>query len=94
MTAQQIWEREFKKNLFGYNCNAVDQFLDEVIKDYSFFLVELEQLITENNALKKQLQKQKSTINEFKHSIGKLNYDIIKRLSSLEKKVFQDRMRG
>jgi DivIVA domain-containing protein len=88
MTIEQIVEKEFKKHLSGYNCQAVDQFLDEIIKDYSCFLHEIDRLTEENLSLKKQLKR--TAIDN--RDMGQMHYDILKRLANLEKKVFQDRL--
>jgi cell division septum initiation protein DivIVA len=69
----------------GYNQDEVDQFLDIVIKDYEAFQQELDELRQENARLKRQveeLQKRPTT------PTGTTNYDILQRLSNLEKHVF------
>lgn len=88
MTAQEILDKQFHKRLFGYNCASVDLFLDEVIKDYVLFRQEIENLMDENETLKRQLLQKRKLVRQLNNSLGAINYDIIKRLSYLEKRVF------
>ncbi|WP_102346520.1 cell division regulator GpsB [Bacillus sp. Marseille-P3661] len=91
LTAKEILEKDFKSSLKGYNQDEVDQFLDLVIKDYETFHQEIELLQQENLRLKKQLEEgQKKNTNT--SSIGNTNYDILKRLSNLEKHVFGSKL--
>ena len=91
LTAKEILEKDFKTSLKGYNQDEVDQFLDLVIKDYETFHQEIELLQQENLRLKKQLEEgQKKTSNN--SGIGNSNYDILKRLSNLEKHVFGSKL--
>lgn len=59
LTPLDIHNKEFKKSLRGYDANEVDEFLDEVIKDF-------ETLYKENLELKEQLQAQKDNLNRYK----------------------------
>ena len=59
LTPLDIHNKEFKKSLRGYEINEVDDFLDEVIKDF-------ESLYKENLDLKEQRQVQKDNLNRYK----------------------------
>lgn len=87
LTAKEILEKDFKSGIRGYNHDEVDQFLDLVIKDYETFHQEIERLEQENLRMKKQLDEQQK-----KSSSGNMNYDILKRLSNLEKHVFGSKL--
>lgn len=89
LTAKDILEKEFKVGLRGYNQDEVDKFLDMIIKDYEIFHQEIEQLQQENLRLKKQLeemQRRQPT------QVGTTNFDILQRLSNLEKHVFGNKL--
>ena len=38
LTPKKIYEQEFKTSMRGYDKKEVDEFLDDVIKDYVFIL--------------------------------------------------------
>lgn len=59
LTPLDINNKEFKKGFRGYEMNEVDDFLDEVIKDF-------ESLYKENLDLKDLLQKEKENIGRYK----------------------------
>ncbi|MFS0882447.1 cell division regulator GpsB [Metabacillus niabensis] len=90
LTAKEILEREFKTGVRGYKQEEVDKFLDLIIKDYETFHQEIEDLQQENLRLKKQLdetyKKQPTT------QTNTTNFDILKRLSNLEKHVFGSKL--
>ncbi|ANB55770.1 cell cycle protein gpsB [Anoxybacillus sp. B7M1] len=89
LTAKDILEKEFKVSMRGYNQDEVDQFLDAIIKDYEAFHQEIEELQQENLRLKhqiEQLQKRPAT------PVGTTNFDILQRLSNLEKHVFGNKL--
>lgn len=86
---KDILEKEFKTSMRGYNQEEVDQYLDVIIKDYELFIKEFEELQHENQRLKKQvedLRKQPA------QPTGATNFDILKRLSNLEKHVFGNKL--
>jgi DivIVA domain-containing protein len=91
LTAKDILEKEFKSGMRGYKPEDVDKFLDLVIKDYETFHQEIEDLRQENLRLRKQLEdasrKQPAT-----QQAGTTNFDILKRLSNLEKHVFGNKL--
>ncbi|AZB43290.1 cell division regulator GpsB [Bacillus sp. FJAT-42376] len=89
LTAKDILEKEFKTSVRGYRQEDVDKYLDYIIKDYETLHQEIEELQQENLRLKKQLEeaykKQPSQTNT-------TNFDILKRLSNLEKHVFGSKL--
>ncbi|MBO8154998.1 MAG: cell division regulator GpsB [Bacillaceae bacterium] len=88
LTTKEILDKDFKVSIRGYNQEEVDQFLDTIIQDYEMFQQEIERLRSENEKLKKQVHQPKSKTGQ---SAGQVNYDILKRLSNLEKAVFGKR---
>ncbi len=94
LTVEQILEKEFKSGMNGYKKDDVDAFLDAVIKDYEEFNMEVGRLFQENENLRKQVKELNRAI-QLKHQdtqqkmVGNpTNFDIIKRISNLEKAVF------
>lgn len=104
LTEKDIIEKDFKTGLNGYKKEEVDEFLDIIIKDYEVFRMEVERLTLENTRLKKQLSdtkaadvsqelKSRVTVNPSSSQIGSAtNYDILKRISNLEKAVFGNKL--
>ncbi len=95
LTAKEILEKDFKSGIKGYNKDEVDQFLDLIIKDYEVFHQEIETLQQENLRLKKQLEenhRKGTTPQASSVGTGNTNYDILKRLSNLEKHVFGSKL--
>lgn len=88
LSAKDILEKEFKTGVRGYRQEDVDKFLDMIIKDYETFHQEIEELRQENLRLKKQLEEasKKQPVQS-----NTTNFDILKRLSNLEKHVFGKR---
>ena len=94
-TAKEILEKDFKTSMRGYNPDEVDKFLDAVIQDYELFQRKVELLEQENEALKREVKKvsernQRQTPPA--QTVGSTNYDILQRLSNLEKKVFGSKL--
>ena len=90
LTAAQILEKEFKSGMKGYKQEEVDKFLDVIIKDYESFYQEIEELQQENLRLKRQLEE--SFKKQPQAQTGTTNFDILKRLSNLEKHVFGSKL--
>lgn len=91
LTIQDIVNKEFKKSMRGYNEEEVDQFLDTVIEDYENYEKQIEALTNEINRLKQR----GSTTEQRKSNVTQpspVNYDILKRISNLEKAVFGPRV--
>ncbi|MFE8695712.1 cell division regulator GpsB [Cytobacillus sp. FJAT-53684] len=91
LTAKDILEKEFKTAMRGYKPEDVDKFLDMVIKDYETFQQDIEDLQQENIRLKKQLE-EASRRPTPPQTAGTTNFDILKRLSNLEKHVFGNKL--
>lgn len=98
---QDILEKNFKIDTRGYRLKEVDQFLDDIITDYEQFLEiinnlekEKADLIAENMNLKQELRNSKLTVEAASNSRGSgeiTNVDIMRRLSQLEKMVYESR---
>ncbi|SDZ58554.1 DivIVA domain-containing protein [Evansella caseinilytica] len=95
LTQKDILEKEFKAGLRGYSQDEVDQFLDVIIKDYDAFEnridwleKEVERLKKENAALAEHTKRQAPQ----PQPAGNTNYDILRRLSNLEKHVFGSKL--
>lgn len=104
LTSQDVLEKNFRSGLRGYNAVEVDEFLDLVLQDYETYDKELAFLRAENARLVKRLTEtekqvaatpapatedllQKQTV-----QVGSVNYDVLKRLSNLEKHVFGSKL--
>ncbi|AYW44984.1 cell division regulator GpsB [Tetragenococcus koreensis] len=95
-TPKDILQQEFKTKMRGYDPVEVDEFLDGVIKDYESYNKEILTLQEENdrlNAKVAQLSKSQATSSRNQtettsKSQTVTNFDILKRLSNLEKEVF------
>lgn len=90
LSTNDILEKEFKKSMRGYNEEEVDEFLDIIIQDYEALNQEIERLRQENERFKKSSEQQPATR---KQTTGaQVNYDVLKRLSNLEKAVFGQKL--
>ena len=88
LTIQDIVNKEFKKSMRGYNEEEVDQFLDSIIEDYEYFQKQIDTL---NNEIKRLKQHNPTTTEQRRTNVSQplpVNYDILKRISNLEKAVF------
>ncbi|MFK2824169.1 cell division regulator GpsB [Bacillus sp. B190/17] len=95
LTAKDILEKDFKTSMRGYNPDDVDQFLDLIIKDYEVFHQAIEELQQENLRLKKQSEvtmRRSQPAPAPQPASGSTNFDILKRLSNLERHVFGDKL--
>ncbi len=92
LTAKDILEKDFKTSMRGYKPEEVDKFLDWIIKDYETFHQEIEELQQENMRLKKQLEDSSRRPAPTTQTAGTTNFDILKRLSNLEKHVFGSKL--
>ena len=98
-TAKDIFDQDFKREVRGYSKAEVDEFLDNVIKDYETYAALVKELREEITLLKEQVSNQETatpstpsqpaqpTI-EMPQMGTATNFDILKRLSRLEKEVF------
>lgn len=93
LTTKDILQKEFKTSMRGYNPAEVDEYLDDVIRDYESYNKELTQLKAENDRLlskvdelTKQVALTKPSSSQPQNTVT--NFDILKRLSNLERHVF------
>src|SRR5690625_4570670 len=90
LSSNEIYEKNFKSSFIGgYSKKDVDEFLDIIIQDYDRFKKRLDELEQENKRLKSGTEPKKSTSKPQPQPAGQqVNYDVLKRLSNLEKAVF------
>ncbi|MCI1987316.1 MAG: cell division regulator GpsB [Lactobacillus sp.] len=98
---KDILDKNFKNKVRGYDPDEVDEFLDGIIRDYESFTAEIDRLNEENtrlfsrvDELTKQLNVSKSVASQTPQqpSANVTNYDILKRLSNLERHVFGSKL--
>lgn len=87
LTGKEILEKDFKTAMRGYNQTEVDEFLDKVIQDYDSLQQEIDQLKQEISTLRKNPEPVKQQPRPVQTN-QQVNYDVLKRLSNLEKEVF------
>ena len=93
-TAKDVFEQEFGREVRGYSKVEVDEFLDDVIKDYKTYAALVKSLRQEISELKDELSRkpQVSSVQaealEVAGTSSMTNFDILKRLNRLEKEVF------
>ena len=100
LTTKDILQKEFKSAMRGYNVAEVDEYLDMIIRDYESYQKDLSYLQSENerlmsrvDELTKQAVLAKTTqSNASSVGSGVTNFDILKRLSNLEKHVFGSKL--
>ncbi|MCM3389028.1 cell division regulator GpsB [Ureibacillus chungkukjangi] len=93
LNSKIILEKEFKKAMKGYSVDQVDQFLDQIMEDYDVFEKIVEELRSENNRLKEELENNTARRTQVSPpAVGNTNFDILKRLSNLEKHVFGSKL--
>ncbi|MED3660668.1 cell division regulator GpsB [Ureibacillus sp. FSL K6-8385] len=90
LNSKMILEKEFKRQMKGYNIDEVDQFLDIIMEDYDNFNKMIKELQEENERLKKEIETLKKQ--QTPQYAGSTNFDILKRLSNLEKHVFGNKL--
>lgn len=90
LDSKTILEKEFKTAMRGYNQEDVDLFLDQVIQDYEAFKKIVADLRLENEKLKEEVAaaaKRPASTNT-----NTTNFDLLKRISNLEKHVFGSKL--
>ncbi len=92
LNSKIILEKEFKKTMKGYSVDQVDQFLDQIMEDYDTFDKIVTELRAENTRLKEQLQTAAVRKPQPSQPVTNTNFDILKRLSNLEKHVFGSKL--
>ena len=101
---KKIVSKEFKVDFKGYNADEVDHFLDQVVKDYEAFagllnnsydrIEQLERRLADQKAMIARLEREKALQDDNLRALEdnvSSNVDILKRLSLLEKAVFQNK---
>ena len=88
-TAKDIFDQDFKREVRGYSKDEVNEFLDDVIKDYETYAALVKELREENTRLREEIaKKSQAAPQEFPQVTTATNFDILKRLNRLEKEVF------
>ena len=93
-SSKDIFDKDFKTTVRGYNKEEVDEFLDDIIKDYDTYAALVKELQQENQRLKNSAAKPAAPASYSPGSLPKeqatsvSNYDILRRLNRLEKEVF------
>ena len=93
-SAKDIFEQEFGREVRGYSKVEVDEFLDDVIKDYETYAALVKSLRQEITELKEELSRKPESAPvqaeplEMTATTSMTNFDILKRLNRLEKEVF------
>ena len=93
-----------EEDIKGYNADEVDHFLDQVVKDYEAFagllnnsydrIEQLERRLADQKAMIARLEREKALQDDNLRALEdnvSSNVDILKRLSLLEKAVFQNK---
>lgn len=88
LSVNDILNKKFKTSLKGYHPDDVDKYLDIIIQDYEKFQQIITNLEQENQQLKKEVKKLSEQSPAPTQSLRNTNYDILQRLSNLEKEVF------
>jgi DivIVA domain-containing protein len=103
-TTQEILQQQFKTKMRGYDPEEVDEYLDNVIRDYETMQKEILSLKEENEMLVAKIEKlqknaqlltRPSTVpasDGGTKGAGVTNFDILKRLSNLEREVFGSKL--
>lgn len=90
LDSKTILEKEFKTGMRGYNQEDVDLFLDQVIQDYEAFKKTISELRLENEKLKDELAS--AAKRPVTPNTNTTNFDLLKRISNLEKHVFGSKL--
>ncbi|MFC6314985.1 cell division regulator GpsB [Lapidilactobacillus achengensis] len=102
LSPEDIVNKDFKKKYRGYDDAEVDPFLDQVIQDYESFRNRIKTLEQENTRLVKrvdelsrQLDTNGASTPSFNSGVSAVqnttNYDILRRISNLERHVFGEK---
>ena len=77
ITPKDILEKEFSKKFNGYDQEQVDEFLDEIIKQFESLLEENENIIAKNEELKSQVARLKQKADKLENVEEKLMATVI-----------------
>lgn len=102
LSPKKIVNKEFNVDFKGYNAEEVDSFLDVVVADYQEFANLLNDALSKVESLQQKLEMEKQAINSLKNDnlvqedriqtmqdSSFSNVDILRRISALEKAVYQ-----
>ena len=99
LNSEDILSKVFSVDFKGYSCLEVDQFLDKILLDYDKIDEVLLSLKNENDALKFEIANLKAKnielegqkkYSDIQNSQSFSNVDIIKRISRLEEKIYNN----
>ncbi|MDR1521265.1 MAG: cell division regulator GpsB [Streptococcaceae bacterium] len=100
-TTQDILNKQFSMKMRGYDPEQVDEFLDNIIRDYEAYMHENFTLQEENARLQAKIANMvkvqqavapASSERKVKQNSAITNFDILKRLSNLEREVFGSKL--
>ncbi len=97
LTQREIVDKDFNTKLRGYDPEEVDEFLDLIIQDYKSFQDEIDELKADVDRLIEDLDESSKQSNMRAQSQSAsqstvTNFDILKRLSNLERHVFGSKL--
>ena len=97
LTQREIVDKDFDTKLRGYDPEEVDEFLDLIIQDYKSFQDEIDGLKADVDRLIEDLDEssKQSDVRAQSQSANQstvTNFDILKRLSNLERHVFGSKL--
>ena len=94
-TRDEIFNKDFKNGMRGYDRADVDSFLDEIMSDYMAYDSNIQELQNKIKVLQDQVDEYKKQLSSTPVASAKpaapmtnTNMDILKRLSNLERRVF------
>lgn len=99
-TPEDIVNKDFKQKYRGYDSAEVDPFLDKVIQDYEAFNNRIKTLETDNQRLVQKVDESSTQPSPAPTAVtgsannvmqNTTNYDILRRLSNLERHVFGEK---
>ncbi|MGM0522783.1 MAG: cell division regulator GpsB [Bacillota bacterium] len=86
LSTKDILDKDFKTSMRGYNQEEVDAYLDIIIQDYEALESKIKQLEEEQTRVSRKPEEPvRPRVQATNHQA---NYDILKRVSNLEKAVF------
>lgn len=104
LTPKEIVEKDFNLSMRGYNPTEVDEYLDIIIRDYDRFITEINELRDRVQELEEELDGKEETVQVVQEvheepaavstddTAQVTNFDILKRLSNLERHVFGSKL--
>lgn len=97
LTTKDIFEQDFKVGFRGYDQDEVNDFLDEIMKDYDAYEAIIKELKGEIARLRAQvanapkgnlIAEESNDVLRTERVSSATNFDILRRLNRLEKEVF------